>query len=128
MLRLARDLNLPVEVVGCETIRDADGLALSSRNARLDARARAIAPALHRALTQAAAALAAGQAAGAVLDAARAQVLAAGFDSVDYIDLRDADRLEPDPLPDAPARLLAAAWVGGVRLIDNIPVPVRPGG
>ena len=119
--RMARDLNLPIEVVGCPTLRDPDGLALSSRNQRLGRDARAIAPALHAALTQAAVALS-GEAVAAVLDRARADLLAAGFTAVDYIALCSTETLEPMTQLDRPARLLAAAWLGGVRLIDNIAV------
>lgn len=118
--RLVRDLNIPVDIVGCETVREADGLAMSSRNARLDAGARVKAPALYAAMRRAAAALRAGR--SDALDACRAEVLAAGFDSVEYIELRDAATLDVAATLDQPLRLLAAAWLGGVRLIDNIPV------
>lgn len=120
--RMQRDLNLPITVVGCPTLRDPDGLALSSRNARLGAKARAKAPALFAALTGAADALRRGTPAGSALDSAIAAVLAAGFSSVDYIALCSADTLEPVTNIDQPARLLAAAWLDGVRLIDNIAV------
>lgn len=119
--RMQRDLNLPVDVVACPTLRDPDGLAMSSRNQRLCAAARPNAPALHEAMRAAAAALAGGDVA-AVLDQARASVLAAGFASVDYIALCSAETLEPMVALDRPARLLAAAWLDGVRLIDNIAV------
>ena len=118
--RLVRDLNIPVWVVGCETIREADGLAMSSRNAQLGQAARAIAPALFAAMTRAAQALRAGDV-GAVTTC-EAEVLAAGFDRVEYIELRDASGLGPATSLDRPLRLLAAAWLDGVRLIDNIPV------
>jgi pantoate--beta-alanine ligase len=118
--RLVRDLNIPVWVVGCETIREVDGLAMSSRNAQLGQAARAIAPALFAAMTRAAHALRAGDV-GAVTTC-EAEVLAAGFDRVEYIELRDASGLEPATSLDRPLRLLAAAWLDGVRLIDNIPV------
>lgn len=118
--RLVRDLNIPVDVVGCETVREGDGLAMSSRNARLDAGARAKAPALYAAMRRAALALRAGR--SDALEACRAEVLAAGFDSVEYIELRDAATLDVAATLDQPLRLLAAAWLGGVRLIDNIPV------
>ncbi len=117
--RLVADLNLPIEVIGCETLREADGLAMSSRNTRLSPPARAIAPALFAAMTQAAQDLRAGNA--GALTACAAAVLAAGFDSIDYIELRDAQTLAPVDAPANPARLLAAAWLDGVRLIDNIP-------
>jgi pantoate--beta-alanine ligase len=118
--RLASDLNLPTQIIGCETLREADGLAMSSRNTRLSPRARAIAPALYAAMTQAANRLRAGD--STALTACAASLLGAGFDSIDYIDLRDADTLEALNNPSKPARLLAAAWLDGVRLIDNIPV------
>lgn len=118
--RLVRDLNIPVWIVGCETIREADGLAMSSRNARLGAQARAVAPALFVAMTRAALAVRAGEA--GALEACSAQILAAGFDSVEYVELRDASTLGPAEGTERPLRLLAAAWLDGVRLIDNIPV------
>ncbi|MFN3605835.1 MAG: pantoate--beta-alanine ligase [Cypionkella sp.] len=122
--RLALDLNLAVEIIGCETLREADGLAMSSRNIRLPPDARAIAPALHRAMMHAASDLRRGNT-NAVLRCAR-DVLAAGFDKIDYIDLRHSETLAaitPAGLTAAtPARLLAAAWLGDVRLIDNIAV------
>jgi pantoate--beta-alanine ligase len=120
--RMVADLNIPVEVIGCATVREADGLAMSSRNQRLDAKARNTAPALYRALVHAVRALSVGQEARGVLAVAVAEVLAAGFDSVDYIELRDAANLGPVTDANRPARLLAAATVGGVRLIDNVAV------
>ena len=120
--RLVRDLNIPTEIVGCPTLRESDGLAMSSRNVRLPSEVRAVAPELHRAMMAAAEAIGAGQAAGDALKAARQAVLAAGFDEVEYLELRDAERLTPLDLLDRPARMLAAAWLGGVRLIDNIDV------
>lgn len=118
--RMVTDLNLPIEIIGCETLREADGLALSSRNTRLSPRARAIAPALYAAMTQAANRLRAGDT--NALATCAASLRAAGFDSIDYIELRDADTLEALNNPSKPARLLAAVWLDGVRLIDNIPV------
>ena len=120
--RLVADLNLPVEIVACETLREADGLAMSSRNARLSAKARAMAPALLAALQQAAQSIRAGHAPEQALDAARQQVLAAGFERVEYIELRDPQSLLPADDPTRPLRMLAAAWLDGVRLIDNIAV------
>ncbi len=118
--RMVADLNLPIAVVGCETLREADGLAMSSRNTRLSPRARAIAPALYAAMTRAVGDLRAGD--PAAMQRCYDAVLAAGFDSIDYIDLRDGDTLQPLSAPNSSARLLAAAWLDGVRLIDNIPV------
>lgn len=120
--RLARDLDIPVEIAGCPTVREADGLAMSSRNARLTPAERAIAPRLAAALTGAAARLATGLPAAPVLAELRAALAAAGFDPVEYAELRDAEDLRPLDRADRPARLLAAAWLGGTRLIDNVPV------
>ena len=118
--RLVRDLNIPVWIVGCETIREVDGLAMSSRNARLSPAARRTAPALYAAMTRAARAIQTGDA-GAIARC-ETEILAAGFDRIDYIVLRDASGLAPPDHADRPRRLLAAAWLDGVRLIDNIPV------
>lgn len=120
--RMARDLDIPIEVIGCETVREVDGLALSSRNLRLSAAERAVAPRLAAALFRAAGELSGGQPAAPVLAAAHAAILAAGFREVEYLELRAEDDLSPLTRPDRPARLLAAAWLGDVRLIDNIPV------
>ena len=118
--RMAADLDLPVEVVGAPTVREADGLAMSSRNVYLSADERATAPALHRILQEAVAALGKGLAAEAALAEARTAIAAAGFD-LDYLDLRAADDLGP-PRPGVPWRLLVAAMLGQTRLIDNIAV------
>jgi pantoate--beta-alanine ligase len=120
--RMVADLNLPVEVVGCATLREVDGLAMSSRNVRLSASARAAAPALHAAMVQAGRAIRSRIAAEIALQHAKTTVLAAGFDAVDYMALCDAETLGPATDPARPWRLLAAAVAGGVRLIDNIAV------
>ncbi len=120
--RLVTDLNIPVRIIPCPTIREADGLAMSSRNVRLTAAERAAAPALHRAMQAAAAAIRGGTAAAMALAEARAAVLKAGFAAVEYLDLRDAETLSPAGGLDRPARILAAATLGDVRLIDNIAV------
>ncbi|MEZ5868365.1 pantoate--beta-alanine ligase [Defluviimonas denitrificans] len=120
--RLVRDLNIPIRIIPCPTIREADGLAMSSRNVRLTAEERALAPALHGAMQGAAAAIRGGAPVEAALGEARAAVLAAGFSGVEYLDLRDAETLEVATALDRPARLLAAAVLGEVRLIDNIAV------
>ncbi len=120
--RFTRDLDIPVRVEGLATVREADGLALSSRNAYLGPDERARAPELNRTLTAAAAALAAGGEADGVLAAARQRIVAAGFGDIDYVELRDAETLEPVARVERPARLLAAAWMGKARLIDNVPV------
>ena len=122
VLRLVRDLNVPVEVVGCETIREADGLAMSSRNVRLTAEGRAKAPVLYAAITRAAADIRIGHADRMAIREAAETMREAGFERVEYIELRDAETLMPSDDPRRPRRMLAAAWVDGVRLIDNIPV------
>jgi pantoate--beta-alanine ligase len=122
VLRLARDLNLPVEVVGCETIRDPDGLAMSSRNVRLTVEGRMKAPVLYAAITAAADDIRAGQSDRMAIREAAEAMREAGFERVEYIELRDAETLMPSDDPARPRRMLAAAWVDGVRLIDNIPV------
>jgi pantoate--beta-alanine ligase len=127
--RMARDLDLPVEIVGVPTQREDDGLAMSSRNIYLDADERARAVALPRALGIAARAIARGGDVAAALADATAMLVAAGF-VVDYVALADAetlvaigdDRVGGGSGGDRPVRLLAAARMGGTRLIDNIPV------
>jgi pantoate--beta-alanine ligase len=120
--RMVADLNIPTEVVACPTIREADGLARSSRNTRLSSEARAVASALPREMSGAARAMQTGMPVPQALAAATAGLLAAGFERVDYMDLCDAETLLWIDRVDGPARLLAAAWVGGVRLIDTIAV------
>jgi pantoate--beta-alanine ligase len=119
--QMARDLDLGVRVLGEPIVREADGLALSSRNAYLDPAQRAAAPALFAALQEAAQAIAGGTPAGQALEATRARLTAAGL-KVDYVALRDAETLGA-PVPGRPARLLAAASLGTTRLIDNVAVP-----
>lgn len=122
--RLAADLDLGVEVVGCPTIREEDGLAMSSRNLLLSDRARVKAPALFTAMEAMAEGLRAGGDASDLRAEAERRLLANGFTEVDYLDLRATDGLRAlERLEDGvPARLLAAAWLAGVRLIDNIAV------
>jgi pantoate--beta-alanine ligase len=120
--RMVADLNLAVAVMGCATLRDARGLALSSRNQRLSPAALQIAPALHRAMQDATENLRAMAAPDRVLAEAERAVLAAGFSQVEYLTLRDAESLEPVQDLTRPLRLVAAAWLDGVRLIDNIAV------
>lgn len=119
--RLVADLDIPTTILAGPTERDADGLALSSRNAYLGAQARTRAVALPRALDALAAHLAAGGAVEAGIAAATDALLAAGFARVDYVAVADPQTLAPlGPGPlDRPARLLAAAWLDGTRLIDN---------
>ena len=119
--QLVRDLGLPVAVVGVPIVRDADGLALSSRNAYLSADERRRAVALPQALEDARSAIRAGHEPVAnVLVTARAKLVAAGFERIDYVALVDAATLEPIDTLDREARLAAAASLGKTRLIDNI--------
>ncbi|KEJ90112.1 pantoate--beta-alanine ligase [Sulfitobacter donghicola] len=120
--RIATDLDLPIEVIGCPTIREEDGLAMSSRNLLLSDRARTWAPEMNLAMEELAEKLRAGGDWDALKAAAISRMERAGFTEVEYLDLRAADNLELLSAPDRPARLLAAAWLAGVRLIDNIAV------
>jgi len=120
--RMARDLDFGLDILGAPIARDADGLALSSRNAYLSPEQRAAATAFPAALKAAAAAIAGGADVAQSLAAAEAAILAGGFDSIDYVALADAASLERLPVFRAPARLLAAARIGKTRLIDNHPV------
>jgi pantoate--beta-alanine ligase len=120
--RLVRDLDLQLEIVGVPTQRDADGLALSSRNAYLTEEERLAARALPRALGEAAGIIQSGGDITGALAGAREKLTKAGFDPVDYVELRDAETLEPVSSLDRPARLLAAAKLGRTRLIDNLAV------
>ena len=126
--RLARDLDLGVEVHGVATVREPDGLALSSRNVYLSESERAAAPALHRALVELA-----GKAVAPGADIARAireaerSIADAGFGPIDYVAVVDRESLQPVHAPIAKeARALAAAWLGKARLIDNVAVLPRP--
>jgi pantoate--beta-alanine ligase len=123
--RLAADLDLPIEVVGVPTRRDADGLALSSRNFYLSPAERKAAAALPQALLAAAEAIAGGGEIDAALAQVRTRLEAAGF-IPEYVELRDADSLASIARLDAPARLLAAARLGRTRLIDNVAVAPSP--
>ena len=124
--RMAADLDLPVEIVGVATVREADGLALSSRNRYLTPAERTVAPALHRALQAVAAGLKAGGRADALCAAAAAGLVAAGFGSVDYLEVRDQATLRPaEDWQGPPLRVLAAARLGGARLIDNVRVDLH---
>ena len=125
--RMARDLDLTHPrvdaILGVPTVREADGLAMSSRNKYLTADERAAAPAMNRAMRDAAMKIAAGEPVAATLTALCESVLAAGFRAVDYADLRDAATLEDLPAFDGrSARLLVAAHMGKARLIDNLAV------
>ena len=121
--RLARDLDIATEILGAPTLREADGLAMSSRNVYLSKTERAAAPALHRALNEAARRIGAGESIEATLAHANAELVGAGF-VVDYVEARHARTLARiDGRRDGPIRLLAAARLGATRLIDNLAVP-----
>ena len=120
--QFSRDLDIPVEIVGCPTLREPDGLAMSSRNRYLTPRQRLIAVSLSRALEIAAAKFSQGIEAEMCEMMAKQELLNAGFDSVDYIAIRDAETLEPLTLASTSARILGAATLGKTRLIDNLPV------
>jgi pantoate--beta-alanine ligase len=118
--RLVEDLDIPVKIIAAPTVREADGLALSSRNAYLSATERAAAPALYRALRQTGARIAQGQPIAAAVAEGRAELERAGF-SVDYFEARDAQTLAPAASAQPGSlRLLAAARLGKTRLIDNL--------
>lgn len=120
--RLVTDLNIPVRIIGCPTIREADGLAMSSRNVRLSAEERAVAPRLHAVMQAAAEALRQGAGIQETLETAQAEILEAGFADVEYLELRTVEGLRPACDLSAPVRMLVAATLGDVRLIDNIAV------
>lgn len=120
--KMAAELNFPIQIVAVPTVRESDGLALSSRNQRLTPEQRKIAPQLHRALKEAAGSLL------NIPDSAanakqRAMDLLAGTPELrlEYLEVVDADTLQPVDQVTRPARILAAAWLGDVRLIDNLP-------
>jgi pantoate--beta-alanine ligase len=120
--RMARDLDLPVEIVGVPTVREPDGLALSSRNVYLSDAERRLAPNLHRAMREAAVQIAGGAAPAPILRRAIDELNGLGI-RVEYLELRDAATLAPlATTTAAPARLLAAVHLGRTRLIDNVAV------
>jgi pantoate--beta-alanine ligase len=120
--QMVRDQGLAIEIVGVPTQRDADGLALSSRNAYLTDEERQLARALPRALGEAAAGIQRGGDVAEALATARERLAKAGFDPIDYVELCDAETLAPVAAVERPARLLAAARIGRTRLIDNLAV------
>jgi len=119
---MARDLDLPIEILGAPTVREADGLALSSRNAYLSEAERRIAPELYAAMMAAAVSVRNGTAPEIAAEQARRATLAAGFQEVDYIEIRDQDSFRPASAPDENLRIFAAARLGACRLIDNLAI------
>ncbi len=118
---MAKDLDIPIEVVGVPTIRESDGLAMSSRNAYLSKSERALAPLIFRTLSQAALKIRGSTDAQAAARAARRSLTAQGF-KVDYVAARNSETLSPPVDKAEPLRLLTAAWLGNTRLIDNVAV------
>ncbi len=124
--RLVRDLDLDIEVMGSPTVREHDGLAMSSRNQYLSPTERMQAPKLFETLNLVAEKIASGHDSwGDIQQWAITNLENAGFANVDYINFVDAQSLLPMTTPDQPGRLLAAAWMGKTRLIDNIPIDHR---
>ena len=126
--QMVRDLDLPLEIVGIPTVRELDGLAMSSRNAYLSPEQRAVAPAIYQVITKVAETAAEGGVIAGAVAEGNAKLTAAGF-KVDYLEVRDAETLQAVP-PGAqrPLRVLVAAWLGKTRLIDNVGVehPLPP--
>lgn len=121
--RVVRDLDIPVQIEGVPTVRDQDGLALSSRNAYLSRVDRAIAPTIYRALSEAARRVKSGTEIATALADAHAELKRSGFSRIDYLEAVDAEGLEPLARADRPGRILVALWLGETRLIDNVALP-----
>jgi pantoate--beta-alanine ligase len=120
--QMVQDLNMPLRMVPGRTVRERDGLALSSRNAYLTEEERQSARALPRALGEAAATIQRGGGVAEALATAKDRLARAGFDPIDYVELCDSQTLAPVTRLEGPARLLAAARIGRTRLIDNLAV------
>lgn len=124
--RLVADFNVPVRIVGVPTVRERDGLALSSRNRHLDAEERRLAPALYEALTDAASAVAAGVAdADTIKRRAAARIPGDGRVRLEYLEIVDPDEFQPVAHVRGPVVIAGAMWVGSTRLIDNVPASPR---
>lgn len=125
--QMVRDLNIPIEIVGCPTVREADGLAMSSRNAYLDARERGQATCLSRALLAAVDRVQRGErTVPAILGEICGTILVAGPAQIEYIEIVDAETLERLKTVDRPARICLAVRIGSCRLIDNVSVDAPP--
>jgi pantoate--beta-alanine ligase len=119
--RMVADLNVPVAIVGVPTVREPDGLALSSRNKYLNAEERKVAPALHGALQEAVNRIMAGESEVAkVRQAALETLTVSALIRVEYIEIVDPEELQPVGIVDGPVRIAGAIWVGTTRLIDNV--------
>ncbi len=120
--RMTKDLDIPVRIESVPTVREADGLALASRNGYLTKSERKIAPVLHGTIAHVAENVGRGADVGEQAEWGRRQLELAGFEKVDYLSVRDAETLEEVTDATRPARVLAAAWLGRARLIDNVAV------
>ncbi len=120
--QLTRDLDMAVRIESVPTLREADGLALSSRNAYLTAQGRATAPALFKVLGQMAAKIRSGSSIPDVTAWGKDELCRAGFGAIDYLEVRDPQSLAPVERPDQPAHIFAAVYLGKTRLIDNLSV------
>ncbi|MCE2509653.1 MAG: pantoate--beta-alanine ligase [Alphaproteobacteria bacterium] len=121
--RLVRDLDIPIHIEMVPTVREADGLALSSRNAYLTAEERAVAPKLYATLNEMAMAIRKGNAIAETIAIGEAALREAGFRSIDYLDVRDPETLARVEVSGRPARIFAAVHLGKARLIDNLAIP-----
>jgi pantoate--beta-alanine ligase len=118
---LARDLNVPVQVIGVPTVRERDGLALSSRNRHLTLKERSFAPCVYKALLAAQQLIAGGERdAVAIKEQATDALHRVSEIRLEYFDLVDPDTIQPVNLVQAPVRVAIAAWIGKTRLIDNV--------
>ena len=120
--RLATDLDIPVEIIGAPTIREEDGLALSSRNVYLDTKSRSIAPSMYNILTQYASDISNGNDIKKSLQLAKQNMQKSVFEKIEYLDLRSSQTLQACNDITRPSRLFAAAWLGSTRLIDNLAI------
>ncbi len=120
--RMVRDLDIPIEVVPVPTVRESDGLAMSSRNVYLSKEQRAVAPALYKVLSGMATRMAQGETASAAITWGRAALDSAGFDRIEYLEVRDAETLAPIDGATRNARVFVATHMGETRLIDNLAV------
>jgi pantoate--beta-alanine ligase len=120
--RLSTDLDIPVEIIGAPTIREEDGLALSSRNIYLDYQSRSIAPSMYNILSRYASDISDGNDIKKSLQLAKQNMQDAGFEKIDYLDLRSSQTLQACNDIKRPSRLFAAAWLGSTRLIDNMAI------
>lgn len=121
--KLARDLNYATRIVGVPTVREGDGVAMSTRNRNLSAEQRAVAPRLFAEITRVATRIAEGEPSELACVEAAENLIIAGFTEVEYLECRHAETLRIASSPGRGARVFAAARLGGARLIDNVPVP-----